>query len=69
LGVLENHPPPVQVSNEAKAANKGPHRNISINAVVAVMMDKSSSMEDGESLAESATIQMQASQQILGNLI
>jgi hypothetical protein len=58
--VLENHPaPPVQVSKEAKVANRGPHRKMSIKAVVAVItLNKSKNVaeEAAASLADMATI-------------
>jgi hypothetical protein len=54
--VLENHPPPEQVSKEAKVANRGPHRKMSIKAVVAVItLNKSKFVEDAP-LADMATI-------------
>jgi hypothetical protein len=68
-GFPENHPPPVQVSNDAKVANNGPHRKISTMAVAAVMSDNNSKKVEGESLADCATIQMQDSQQMRGNRI
>jgi hypothetical protein len=53
---LENHPPPVQVSKEAKVANRGPHIKMSIKAVVAVItLNKSNSEEAASCLADMAT--------------
>ena len=66
-GFPVNHPP-VQVSKEAKDANSGAHTNMSIKAVVPVIMANNKKRVDDIS-ADLATSNIDNSHNALGNLI